>query len=146
MNKWILAAYVLAAGMGAALAAGACNSEIEKAKAEWQAIRLEPGSKPSSIAKGVPRHHEQVQSAVDSMRIHLKIAEELCQQGMDHESLLHLDVVRAFERSGRHGRKGFQESFSPNSESSLGHNSGGDAPQGRRGKPSPKVRKLCTNV
>lgn len=96
MNKWILAAYLLAGGVGAAQAAGVCNSEIEKTKAEWQSIRLEPGSKPSSISKGVPAHHQHVQAAVESMRIHLKFAEDLCKQGMDHESLLHLDVVRAF--------------------------------------------------
>lgn len=96
MNKWILAAYLLAAGSGIAQAAGVCNSEIEKTKAEWQAIHLEPGSKPSSISKGFPRHHEHIQAAVDSMRIHLKLAEDLCQQGMDHESLLHLDLLRAF--------------------------------------------------
>lgn len=96
MNKWILAAFMLAAGAGTAQAAGACNSEIEKTKDEWAAIRLEPGSKPSAMARGFPRHHEHIQSSVDSMRIHLKIAEQLCKQGNDHESLLHLDVVRAF--------------------------------------------------
>ena len=96
MNKLILAACVLAAGMGAAQAAGVCNSEIEKTKAEWQAIHLEPGSKPSSISKGFPRHHEHVQAQVESMRYHLSMAEELCKEGNDHESLLHLDVLRAF--------------------------------------------------
>lgn len=96
MKKSALAACLLAASMGAVQAANACNSEIEKTKDEWRAIRLEPGSKPSAMAKGVPRHHEHVQAAVDSMRIHLKIAEDLCRAGNDHESLLHLDVVRAF--------------------------------------------------
>ena len=96
MNKWILAAGVFVAGVGAAQAAGVCNSEIEKTKQEWAAIKLEPGSKPSAMAKGTPAHHQHVQAAVDSMRIHLKFAEDLCKQGMDHESLLHLDVVRAF--------------------------------------------------
>src|ERR1700730_16218535 len=96
MNKSMLAACVLTTSLGTAHAASVCNSEIEKTKDEWQSIRLEPGSKPSSISKGVPSHHEHVQAAVDSMRIHLKFAEDLCKQGMDHESLLHLDVVRAF--------------------------------------------------
>jgi len=96
MNSCILAAGVLLAGAQVVQAAGACNSEIEQTKAEWQAIRLEPGSKPSSISKGSPAHHQHVQAAVDSMRIHLKFAEDLCKQGLDHESLLHLDVVRAF--------------------------------------------------
>jgi hypothetical protein len=96
MKNWIFAASVLVAGIGAAQAAGVCSSEIEKTKAEWQAIHLEPGSKPSSISKGVPAHHEHVQAAVESMRYHLQMAETLCKEGNDHESLLHLDVLRAF--------------------------------------------------
>ncbi len=67
MKKSILAAGMLAASVGAAHAAGACNSEIEKTKDEWRSIRLEPGSKPSSMAKGVPSHHEHVQAAVESI-------------------------------------------------------------------------------
>jgi len=82
MNKSMLAACVLTTSLGTAHAASVCNSEIEKTKDEWQSIRLEPGSKPSSISKGVPSHHEHVQAAVDSMRIHLKFAEDLCKQGM----------------------------------------------------------------
>jgi hypothetical protein len=96
MKRSILAALRLAAEIGAAQAADACNGEIEKTKDEWRAIRLEPRSKPSVMAKGVPARHQHVQAAVDSMRIHLKIAEELCRAGNDHESLPQLDVVRAF--------------------------------------------------
>jgi hypothetical protein len=96
MNKWVLATCLLVAGAGTAQATGVCNSEIEKTKQEWAAIKLEPGSKPSAMAKGTPAHHQHVQAAVDSMRIHLKFAEDLCKQGLDHESLLHVDVVRAF--------------------------------------------------
>ena len=88
-------ASVLAAGVGTARAASVCNSEIEKTKNDWQAIHLEPGSKPSTIAKGV-YPHEHVQAAVDSMRFHLAMAEALCKEGKDHESLLHVDVIRAF--------------------------------------------------
>ena len=69
MKMLVLAACVLIAGVGTVRAA-ACNSEIEKTKNEWSAIRLEPASKPSAISKGV-YPHEHIQSAVDSMRYHL---------------------------------------------------------------------------
>lgn len=95
MNKWIAAVCVLAAGTGAAEAADACYAEIEKTKSDWQSIKLEPGSKPSAIEKGV-YPHEHIKAAVDSMRYHLAMAEALCKEGKDHESLLHLDVIRAF--------------------------------------------------
>jgi hypothetical protein len=93
MKMLVLAACVLTAGVGTVRAA--CNSEIEKTKNDWSSIRLEPASKPSAISKGV-YPHEHVQAAVDSMRYHLAEAEALCKEGQDHESLLHLDVLRAF--------------------------------------------------
>lgn len=93
MNSSLLTAVMLAASIGVAQAA--CQSEIEKTKNDWRALQLEPGSKPSSISKGV-RGHEHVQAAVTSMRYHLHEAELLCNEGKDHESLLHLDVIRAF--------------------------------------------------
>lgn len=93
MKMLVLAACVLTAGVGTVRAA--CNSEIEKTKNDWSSIRLEPASKPSGISKGV-YPHEHVQAAVDSMRYHLAEAEALCKEGKDHESLLHLDVLRAF--------------------------------------------------
>lgn len=95
MKRLILATCLVAMTGTAALAAPACNDEIEKTKADWQALRLESGGKPSSMAKGVEGHHH-IQSAVDSMRIHLAAAQDLCKEGKDHESLLHLDVLRAF--------------------------------------------------
>ncbi len=95
MKVQILAAMVLASTLGVAQAENACNSEIEKTKAQWQALALQPASKPGAISKGV-KGHEHIQSAVDSMRFHLAEAIRLCKQGQDHESLLHLDVVRAF--------------------------------------------------
>jgi len=86
-------AFALAASMGTARAD--CKSEIEKTKNDWAALRLEPGSKPSSISKGV-RGHEHIQAAVTSMRYHLHQAADLCNAGNDHESLLHVNVIRAF--------------------------------------------------
>ncbi len=79
----------------AAVAQGACNAAVEKTKGDWQALRLESGGKPSSMARGVEGHHH-IQAAVDSMRFHLAAATALCKEGKDHESLLHLDVLRAF--------------------------------------------------
>ncbi|RNJ48182.1 hypothetical protein D1O30_20450 [Methylocystis hirsuta] len=84
---------MLAVGVGTAHAD--CKSEIEKTKSDWAALRLEPGSKPSSISKGV-RGHEHIQAAVTSMRYHLHQARSLCEEGKDHESLLHVNVIRAF--------------------------------------------------
>ena len=97
MNKWalILAASMVAVGMAAARAESVCKSEIEKTVNDWQAIHLEPGSKPSTISRGV-YPHAHVQAAVDSMRTHLAIARRLCDEGKDHEALLHVDVIRAF--------------------------------------------------
>lgn len=93
MRRSILVAFMLAASIG--IAHAACQSEIEKTKNDWRSLRLEPGSKPTSPSKGV-RGHEHVQMAVDSMRFHLHEAEVLCNEGKDHQSLLHLDVIRAF--------------------------------------------------
>lgn len=97
MNKWplVLAAGMVAAGIGATHAESVCKSEIEKTVNDWRAIHLEPGSKPSTISRGV-YPHAHVQAAVDSMRIHLAMAKQLCDEGKDHESLLHVDVIRAF--------------------------------------------------
>jgi hypothetical protein len=81
--------------MGVAQAENARNAEIQKTKSDWQAIALQPASKPGQISKGVTGH-AHIQSAVDSMRFHLAESESLCKQGKDHDALLHLDVVRAF--------------------------------------------------
>lgn len=93
MNRSFVTAVVLAASVGVAQAA--CQSEIEKTKNDWRALKLEPGSKPTSLSKGV-RGHEHVQAAVTSMRYHLHEAEVLCDEGRDHEALLHVNVIRAF--------------------------------------------------
>lgn len=93
MRIFVLLAGMVAAGVGTAHAD--CKSEIEKTKSDWAALRLEPQSKPSSISKGVGGH-EHIQAAVTSMRYHLHQAVELCNAGNDHESLLHVNVIRAF--------------------------------------------------
>lgn len=93
MRIFLSLACMLAVGVGTAHAD--CKSEIEKTKSDWAALRLEPGSKPSSISKGV-RGHEHIQAAVTSMRVHLHQAESLCNEGKEHESLLHVNVIRAF--------------------------------------------------
>jgi hypothetical protein len=95
MKVQVLAAMAFASTLGVARSENTCNSEIEKTKAEWQALALQPASKPGAISRGV-KGHEHIQSAVDSMRFHLAEATRLCKQGQDHEALLHLDVVRAF--------------------------------------------------
>ncbi|MGC1860997.1 MAG: hypothetical protein WA733_07700 [Methylocystis sp.] len=93
MKAFVFAGCVLAASVGTARAS--CSSEIEKTKSDWAALRLEPGSKPTSLSKGVGGH-EHIQAAVMSMRYHLHQAESLCNEGKDHESLLHVNVIRAF--------------------------------------------------
>lgn len=93
MRAFVLLACMVAAGVGTARAD--CKSEIEKTRSDWASLRLEPGSKPSSLSKGV-RGHEHIQAAVTSMRYHLHQAENLCNEGRDHESLLHVNVIRAF--------------------------------------------------
>ena len=95
MKTQVLAVMMLVGMLGVAHAENACNAEIEKTKADWQALQLQPASKPGATSKGVPGH-AHVQAAVDSMRFHLAEAMTLCKQGSDHEALLHLDVVRAF--------------------------------------------------
>lgn len=93
MRTLVYAAIMVGAGVGAAHAD--CRSEIEKTKNDWAALKLEPGSKPSSLETGVGGH-EHITAAVTSMRIHLLKAEDLCNAGNDHESLLHVNVIRAF--------------------------------------------------
>ena len=95
--KVLIATTCLIAFTGtAALAQGVCKTEIEKAKTEWGALHLDTGGgKPSAIVRGI-KGHEHIQAAVTSMRIHLVAATDLCAQGHDHESLLHLGVLRAF--------------------------------------------------
>jgi hypothetical protein len=95
MKLQVLATVVLAGTLGVAHADNVCNAEIEKTKADWQALQLQPASKPSGISHGI-KGHEHIQSAVDSMRFHMAEATKLCREGNDHEALLHLDVVRAF--------------------------------------------------
>lgn len=97
MEFLLATAVAFVAAIGNGHAERACNSEIDKAVNDWHALRLEPGSKPTSMAKGVGGH-EHVQSAVDSMRYHLAVAKELCNEGKDHDALLHVDVIRAFLR------------------------------------------------
>lgn len=93
MRALIIGAFMVAAGGGTAYAD--CRADIEKTKSDWAALRLEPGAKPSSLSKGVTGH-EHIQAAVTSMRYHLHQAESLCGEGKDHESLLHVNVIRAF--------------------------------------------------
>ena len=95
MKLAFLATAALIGLLSAAYAENACNAEIQKTKSDWQAIALQPTSKPGQISQGV-NGHAHIQSAVDSMRFHLAEAETLCKQGKDHEALLHLDVLRAF--------------------------------------------------
>jgi hypothetical protein len=95
MKTQVLAVATLIATLGVANAEFACTSEIDKTKADWQALALQPASKPGAMSKGI-NGHEHIQAAVDSMRFHLSEASTLCKQGSDHEALLHLDVVRAF--------------------------------------------------
>jgi aspartyl/asparaginyl beta-hydroxylase (cupin superfamily) len=95
MKTLALAAVVLAATASVVRAENVCPSEIDKTVSDWKAIHLVPASKPAAISKGEGMH-AHVQQAVDSMRYHLKMAKELCREGKDHESLLHLDVIRAF--------------------------------------------------
>lgn len=95
MKVLMLAAVALAGTLGVARAENACNAEIDKTKADWQALQLQPTPKPGNISRGIPGH-AHIQSAVDSMRFHMAEATRLCKEGKDHESLLHLDVVRAF--------------------------------------------------
>ncbi|HTI82675.1 MAG TPA: hypothetical protein VL614_19655 [Acetobacteraceae bacterium] len=91
----LIAAASFIAALGVAHAENACDAEIQKTTSDWQAIALQPASKPGQISKGVSGH-AHIQSAVDSMRFHLAEAKSLCKQGKDHDALLHLDVVRAF--------------------------------------------------
>ena len=72
-----------------------CQAAIEQTKSDWQAISLQPASKPGAMSQGTGGHRH-VQAAVDSMRFHLASAVRLCNEGKDHEARLHLDVVRAF--------------------------------------------------
>jgi|SRR5579883_608632 len=92
---FLVTAIALATATGVGHAESACDKEIDKTVTDWQALRLEPKSKPSTISKGVGGH-EHVQAAVDSMRYHLVQAKLLCKDGKDHEALLHIDVIRAF--------------------------------------------------
>lgn len=91
MRAIMLAAIV---AFAAETAAANCNADIEKTKRDWAALRLTP-SKPGALSKGIPGH-EHFTAALTSMRFHLGEAEDLCNAGNEHETLLHLNVVRAF--------------------------------------------------
>jgi hypothetical protein len=94
--KRVLAAAALIAAFGLpARAQDTCRAAIEKTKSDWQAISLQPASKPGAMSQGTGGHRH-IQAAVDSMRFHLATAVTLCNEGKDHEARLHLDVVRAF--------------------------------------------------
>lgn len=95
MKTGLIAAASLIATLSVAHAENACSAAIQKTTSDWQAIALQPASKPSQVSSGV-NGHAHVQSAVDSMRFHMAEAKSLCKEGKDHEALLHLDVVRAF--------------------------------------------------
>lgn len=95
MKSLFVAICLIAVTGPAALAEGACKPEIEKTKSDWQALHLVGGGKPGSMVWGVGGHHH-IDAAITSMRIHLAAAQQLCGAGKDHESLLHLDVLRAF--------------------------------------------------
>lgn len=95
MKFLLVTAVAFATAMGSARAQNACKAEIEKTVNDWGAIRLAPAPKPGAISRGVGSH-AHVQAAVDSMRYHLAAARALCKDGNDHETLLHLGVIRAF--------------------------------------------------
>lgn len=90
-----VSAVTMIASVGTVRAQSACGKNIAQTKADWQGLQLEPASKPGAISRGI-EGHEHVQAAVDSMRYHMAEATRLCKEGKDHESLLHLNVVRAF--------------------------------------------------
>lgn len=95
MKSLFVAICLIAITAPSARAAGACAPEIEKTKSDWGALHLESGGKPASMARGVG-NHRHTEAAVTSMRIHLAAAQSLCAEGKDHDSMLHLDVLRAF--------------------------------------------------
>ena len=80
MKISILTAAMIVTTLSAAQAEIACNSEIGKTKSDWQAISLQPASKPGVISKGV-NGHAHIQSAVNSMRFHLAEATHDVQAG-----------------------------------------------------------------
>ena len=73
----------------------ACGAELVRFKAEWNAIGLPEGSKPATRVTA-PGGHSHAQAEVDMMMGHAKRAAKLCQEGKDHEALLHMDLVRAW--------------------------------------------------
>jgi len=94
--KRLLVVTCLIVGAGLpAYAQDTCAAAIQKTRSDWQAINLQPASKPSGMTRGTGSH-QHIQSAVDSMHYHLATATALCNQGQDHEARLHLGVVRAF--------------------------------------------------
>jgi hypothetical protein len=95
MKRVMVAAALIAAFGLPARAQDTCRAAIEQTKSDWQAISLQPASKPGAMSQGTGGHRH-VQAAVDSMRFHLATAVRLCNEGKDHEARLHLDVVRAF--------------------------------------------------
>ncbi|WP_156971173.1 hypothetical protein [Beijerinckia mobilis] len=95
MKKSAVAALISLANIAGAYAAPACDYEINKTVSDWKALRLVPVYKPGAISRGIGTH-SHTQAAVDSMRYHLVIAKQLCEAGKDHESILHVDVIRAF--------------------------------------------------
>jgi hypothetical protein len=97
MKTFALAALLVMTSAGALHAATpvpACEAEIQKTQADWDALHLKR-TKPGAMSHGVGPH-EHVQAALDTMNYHMRDAITLCKAGKDHESLLHLDVVRAF--------------------------------------------------
>ena len=60
--------------------AGHLSGRDRKTKSDWQAISLQPASKPGAISQGTGGHRH-IQAAVDSMRFHLATAVTLCNEG-----------------------------------------------------------------
>lgn len=77
--------------------AAVCQQRLSEVKAEWQASRI-----PTSAARaagwgaGGAKNHDHPGMVTNYMQRQLNEAEQLCQKGDDHGSLLRIDEVRAW--------------------------------------------------
>jgi hypothetical protein len=72
-----------------------CKAALDTLSKDYEAAGLATPSKPSGgMVQGKMGHHHSG-AEITVARNHFNEAKHMCEKGMDHESMLHMDVVRA---------------------------------------------------
>lgn len=72
-----------------------CKARLEALSKEYAATGLSAPPKPGGGVVQGKEGHRHLSADMTAMRSHFLQAQHLCEQGKEHESMLHQDVVRA---------------------------------------------------